>query len=303
MDYVEKVADMVKTLGPDTSTLIWWDTFQPMISSFSDYTERIDNLEVVYTCYTPEVNIPLDRLYNVYNNFANTWIASAFKGVDKANANLPNIYRRALNTLNWMRNVVDYNSRKSNKEYKFKGIFLTGWSVHYRFGPVCDLLVLSIPCLLIDLTIINQFRNKIIHANVDYSRLMNDVATYIKTVLPCDCDVDFTDDLTCCKFEGSELYTLIYNYDHKLREIRHHVQEILPHLKAKPFGKRDNSGSIDLQDLQDWCKDAIEGVSNFTKVLKSLMSPYYETKLIDEYIDRKSYDVGEMFYMCDTSNS
>lgn len=299
MKYVVKVSDVVKTLAPEASTLIWWNMYQTMIGSFSNYTERFDNIEVVYTCYTPTVNIPLDRLHNVYKNFANTWIASAFKGVDEMNANLPNIIYRALNTLSWMRNVIDFNSRKSNADYQFKGIILTGWSRHYHFGPVCDLLVPSIPCLLIDLTIIKCFKNRIIDEYVDYSRLMNELAAYVKKVLPCDRNFDFTNDLTSCKFEGYELYTLMYNYDLNMKKIRYDLDEILPHVKGKPFGKSDNSSDM---NLQAWCKGVMDKLSNFTKVLRSLMTAYYEMKLIDEYVNRKSYVVKQISYVCDTPN-
>lgn len=271
--------------------------FEPMKHTLHNYTDRFYDTELVYFCYTPEINIPLDNLYNEYKTFSKAWIALAFK--DEAKTIVPNIVHRVLNTLNWIKSVVEYNLENTNTKYQFKGIFLTGRSRRNHFEPVYNLLVPSIPSLLIDLTIINQFNNKyVIDDYIDYFRTMNDVADYIKNALHCDRHIDFTNNLESCTFEGYELYNVMNYYDEMIKELNLNIEQTQSYLETRPFDKKDNSCVVTLKDFRDWCEHEKEKINRFTEALKSSIVPYYEKKLIDEYIDSKKNELKDTIKLC-----
>lgn len=300
MNHVVTVAGMVKSLAPEASSLVWWDMILPMSNYLADNSQRYNNIEIVYWIYSAKVNMPLHRLHNIYEKFQNAWIASAFKGVDEPNSNLPNIIQRVFNTFSWMTNLVDYNSKKTNKRYNFKGIFLTGWSKRDQFD-ISNLLVPSIPSLLMVLAIINQFKNEVIDDYVDYSKTMNDVANNMKIVLQCDRDIDFSNDLTSCKFEGHELYNATYNYDQMIHRIEGGIRDLTSYIRGKQ-NKISNAVKLKLQDLQAWCKVVENEISESTNLLKSSMAPYYEETIIEEYIKNLSSDANLTIYLCDLSS-
>lgn len=300
MNHVVTVAGMVKSLAPEATSLVWWDMILPMSNSLGNNAQRYNNIEIVYWSYFAKVNMPLHLLHNIYEKFENAWIASAFKGVDEPNSNLPNIIQRVFNTFSWMRNIVDYNSKKTNKRNNFKGIFLTGLSKRDHFD-ISNLLVPSIPSLLMDLTIINQFKNEVIDDYVDYSKAMSDVANYMKIELHCDRDIDFSNDLTTCKFEGHELYNATYRYDEMIKRIYGGVRDLTSYIRGKQ-NKISNTVKLKLQDLQAWCKVVQNEIGESTHVLKSSMAPYYEETLIEEYIKNISSEANLTIYFCDISS-
>lgn len=299
---------MVQNLAPAATALIWMDMFH----SRSEYkrkflnncTKRFDNIEVVHWWYSHREPMPLRYLENVHSLFfSNTWIASAFKSVHALHSVLPNVYDRALNTLSWITNIRKYWLAEHSTEDKLKGIILTGWSRYNHFGPVLDLLVPSTPSLLMDLTIIDQCKIKLNDGeNIDYSELMNNVSKYIKNILKCDHNDDIPNDLTSCKFEGHELYTVLYRYVENLKNIKIEVDHILPFVKAKAFSKKDESSNPNLKGVQAWCVNTKEKISNYTKELVSSMAPYYEKESIAEYANSKLFEASQTIYMCDTLN-
>lgn len=288
MKHVLKVADIVKQLTHNTTVLIWNDILLEVNKDFWNTTKRINDIEVVYWHYRPNIYLSHPALYIQHKVFPNIWIASAFKGADGINAFIPNITNRALNTMSWMTQITDYRFGGENTVYNFKGIFLTGWSRYNHFGPVCDLLVPSIPSLLFDLEIVNQFRKGVDVKDMERGHIefiYGNVQNYLKRDLSCDVNAKPAFDFMSCKFEGRELYRVLNDFGTLMKNITDHVDAILiEHDKGKTF--------------KNWCTKTYEQVNKFRAVLPPLLTPYYDNRLINEYVHIKWLEAKHKMSLC-----
>lgn len=288
MNHVLKVADIIKHLTHNTTVLIWNDILLEVNQDFWKRNQRINNVEVVYWHYRPDIYLSHPALYMQHKVFPNIWIASAFKGADGTNEILPNITNRALNTMSWMTQIRDYRFGGENTVYNFKGIFLTGWSRYNHFGPICDLLVPSLPSLLFDLQIVNQLRNgvDVKYLDKDHIGFINgNVQKHVKHDLSCELDSKPASDFTSCKFEGRELYIVLKNFVTLMRNITDHVDTVLAeHRMGKTF--------------KQWCANTYEQISKFRTTLPSFLTPYYEKRLINEYVHIKWLEARNKMSLC-----
>ncbi len=71
---------------------------------------------------------------------ATLWGASAFKGADGSDIDLPNYNNRVTNMLTWNKIAI---------KYKFKGVVATGWSRYNTFYIPCEPLESSLDCLVL----------------------------------------------------------------------------------------------------------------------------------------------------------
>lgn len=288
LDHVLKVADIIKHLIHNTTVLIWNDILLETNKEFWNTTERINNIEVVYWHYRPYIYLSHPALYIQHKVFPNIWIASAFKGADGMNAVLPNITNRALNTISWMTQIIDYRFGGESTVYNFKGIFLTGWSRYNHFGPVCDLLVPSIPSLLLDLHIVNQFKNGVEFKEMDKDNIgfiNGNIQKHVKHELSCDINSKPTYDFTSCKFEGWELYKVLNNFGALMKNITDHVDAILV---------EHDTGT----NFKIWCTNTYEQINKFRTILPPLLTPYYEKRLINEYVHIKWLEARHKMSLC-----
>lgn len=287
MSHVVKVADIIKHLTPNTTVLIWNDILLETNQEFWKTTERFNNIEVVYWHYKPNIYLSHPALYRQHLVFPNIWVASAFKGADGPNSVLPNITNRALNTMSWMTQIRDYRFGGENAVFKFKGIFLTGWSRYNHFGPICDLLVPSIPSLIVDLEIVNQFRNGALKDN-DYIGFINgNVKQRVKHDLTCDLNLNTTFDFTSCNFKGRKLYEVLNNYVAMMKNITDFIDFIMLQTER-------DAGNI----FKDWCTKTYEQISKFRALLPPLLAPYYEKRLINEYVHIKWIAAKHKMSLC-----
>lgn len=289
MSHVLKVADIVKHLAPNTTVLIWNDMLLQTNRDFWKTTKRIRNVEVIYWHYKSNIQLSHPALYKQHQVFRNIWVASAFKGADGINAILPNITNRALNTLSWMTQIIDYRFGGENTVYNFKGIFLTGWSRYNHFGPICDLLVPSIPSLLVDLQIIDQFRNGVDLTGIDGNHIgfiKENVQKYLKHNLSCSLNSKPAFDFTSCEFEGLKLYSVLKDFITLTQNITDYIDAILieHHEPGKTF--------------KDWCTKTYEAITKFRLTLPPLLTPYYEKRLINEYVHIKWLEAKHKMSLC-----
>lgn len=288
MKHVLKVADIVKHLTHNTTVLIWNDILLEINKDFWNTNERIDNVEVVYWHYRPNIYLSHPALYIQHKVFKNIWIASAFKGADGINAILPNITNRALNTMSWMTQIIDYRFGGENTVYNFKGIFLTGWSRYNHFGPICDLLVPSIPSLLFDLEIVNQFRNGVDVKDLESNQIgfiHGNIQKHLKQDLSCDLNSIHAFDFTSCKFEGWRLYSVLNDFVTLMKNITDHVDNVLTEHDTR-------------ETFKDWCTETYEQISKFRAVLPPLLTPYYEKRLVNEYVHIKWLEARHKMSLC-----
>lgn len=289
MNHVLKVADIVEHLSHNTTVLIWNDILLETNKDFWKTKERINNIEVVYWHYRPNIYLSHPALYRQHKVFPNIWIASAFKGADGINAILPNITNRALNTMSWMTQIMDYRFGGENSVYNFKGIFLTGWSRYNHFGPICDLLVPSIPSLLFDLQIVKQFRNGLDVNDLDKDHIgfiNGNVQKYVKHDLSCSVNSKSAFDFTSCEFEGWKLYSVLNDFIMLMNNITDHIDAVL--IEHQDTGKT----------FKDWCTKMYEEISIYRTILPTLLTPYYEKRLINEYVHIKWLEARHKMSLC-----
>lgn len=292
-----KVADIIKQLSHNTTVLIWNDMLLETNKEFWNTSKQINNIEVVYWHYRPNIYLSHSALYVQHRVFPNIWIASAFKGADGNNAVLPNVTNRALNTMSWMTQILDYRFAGETTVYNFKGIFLTGWSRYNHFGANCDLLVPSIPSLLFDLQIVNQFRNGVDRKDLDKGNIgfvNGNIQKLVKHDLRCDFDSKRAFDFTSCKFEGWELYKVLSDFVILMENITDHVNTILTH--------HDRGENINKKTFKDWCSKTYEQINNFRSVLPPLLAPYYDQRLINEYVHVKWLEAKHKISICSLPN-
>jgi hypothetical protein len=95
--------------------------------------------------------IPDINLNNLCLEFRQVWVASAFRGAHSPSKTLPDMQRHLVNHKSWMEKLA-------NKEMAVSGVIITGWSRFTHHTVLCELLPMSIPSLVLCLTVVERRR-------------------------------------------------------------------------------------------------------------------------------------------------
>ncbi|XP_035453875.2 hexosaminidase D-like [Spodoptera frugiperda] len=155
------VKDIVQDIRPRTKVLFWSEIYsQKHINlkyELQSVKDKLSDLQPVDWEYNE--NVYTARLYKTHEIFDNMWVASAFKGADGIIAKTPDMMKRYLNHIHWLKQVLMY--RPPRYGVKIKGIILTGWSRYSHFARQCELLPFAMPSLILNLMLIQLFREGI----------------------------------------------------------------------------------------------------------------------------------------------
>lgn len=251
---------------------------------------RFKNIEPVYWNYEAKVNLPHFALYQYHKYFHNIWIASAFKGADGNLAVLPNLITRFKNHLDLMDNILGYKFGGETDPYEFKGIILTGWSRYSHFDTMCELLPASIPSLILNLVVIQKFKEGVFSKLYwweymystffasDYSKALNCSNLIGKLI---------NIDVSSCDFSGSSLYNSVRNFESVENEMRVCLKLLSitsdKHLKSH-VNKCENNWNDTYDDVM---RRRNNNVAQF-------MSELYDNIVIEEYIAEKTIIAYQM---------
>nr|XP_021191536.2 hexosaminidase D [Helicoverpa armigera] len=285
MDHVQKVTAIVRKLSPGTKVLIWPDMI--LENKKSKKHISFDNIEAVWWDYRQNLRwLSHTVAYNLHHQFADIWVASAFKGADGKKAVIPNIKNRYLNNLGWLKFIYNYKFGGENKVYDFKGIILTGWSRYSHMSVQCELLPVAMPSLLLNLMLIRTLRggieddfHKIDSCKFFDKYLKSDFEDIFQT-LPSHDQKDHQ-----CSFEKTKLYKEFHKVfdfnpiDTCLEKLRTSCQLLS---SSEPKGLHDLQVTCFL-----YCNSTLKGAKTMSTRLESFMKKYYRTGVINSYINER----------------
>ncbi|VDO98809.1 unnamed protein product [Soboliphyme baturini] len=185
------IADYVK-VKYNKKILMWHDMLQNIDPSVMKEYNLGNLVEPVVWAYAESLDEYL--LPEVWSHFREVfpfiWGASAFKGADGANRYHSNIVHYLQNHISWISQM----NREHSKFEEFRGIFLTGWQRYDHFGVLCELLVVGMPSLAVNLlTLQRGFYDSRI--DVEIGKLLN-----------CKTPFRVSETVNDCDFPGSTIY-------------------------------------------------------------------------------------------------
>ncbi|XP_049883317.1 hexosaminidase D-like [Pectinophora gossypiella] len=297
--HVKNVRDIVRSLTPTTTVLIWDDMLRKIRPGMWQFYEHFDNIEPVVWDYKAHITISHLSLRFYHDHFSHTWIATAFKGADGVETVLPDIRKRLSNILSWMYFIQGYKFGGESETHNFKGIVLTGWARYSHFEPLCELLPVSMPSLIMQLLVVKRFNKGIPASSLDedwsvffWKHLLED----FYTALECNDDLRIhIDSFNGCKFNGTfPLYNIIRNYTT-------FVDRMLNKFKDNDFDLYMQYGNIHMRKTLEFLSDSegIYGSLRYLEVVsKKAMQRYFSANVYKEYIGYKSYRLYKLLHQC-----
>lgn len=283
INHVEEVTHIVNELSPATNVLIWGDM---LFQNEKPGTFILDGIEAVAWDYAAHPRFSHKYFYNLHRNFKNIWIASAFKGADGRNATFPNIKKRFLNNLSWLKFILDYKFGGENQVYDFKGIILTGWSRYSHMAPQCELFPIAMPSLILNLLLIDTVKKGIDEGDIDlpYCDFFNKYLSHeFRAVFGSN-----NDTREKCAFESTHLLI----EQEKLLNITI-VSDCLSDLYEHVSDCRSIRSYVDVTTMDvsfTKCKSALKHLAESKIQFESLMVNSYNNNVIKSYVDEIVYE-------------
>lgn len=290
--YIRFLSQYLHEKSPGTTALIWDDmlrTFKPLQWNNIFFS---NNVEPVYWDYTPGFNASYLNLFHYHSKFKGVWIASAFKGADGHAATLPNMRHRFMNHFQWMNLILSDKFGDGSTILNFQGIILTGWSRYSHMDPLCELLPVAIPSLILNLLLIKQFKSGIIRkeesAGIDdfFAKYISDDCN---NSLKCIRGIDAHNyEPTNCDFESKELFNVLRQYelvtDNIATGLDSGILSSFEYYASKKFVNINH-----LIEYINWCNNTLNQLVNVEIMLNQTMKQYYENEVIDEYVNYKTF--------------
>lgn len=153
LQHVTKIAHYVKNKYK-VVPIIWDDMIRRTSSRVlqsSGVGLLVEPMVWVYAEDVPSFFFP--SMWHRYKmTFKNIWAASAFKGAFGRELVIPNVQRHLRNHISWLSAIATH----SKKPLHFQGLALTGWQRYEHFGPLCELLPVGIPSLVLNLLTVSH---------------------------------------------------------------------------------------------------------------------------------------------------
>ncbi|XP_072932840.1 hexosaminidase D-like [Epargyreus clarus] len=301
VNHVEVVKNTVKKLSPTTTVLIWDDMLRSRNITDWDKITSFNNVEPVYWDYRKKVDLSHVSLLKYHNTFKEIWIASAFKGADGRTATLPNMKHRVMNHLSWMNQIRGYKFGGETDIYNFKGIILTGWSRYSHMDPPCELLPSSLPSLVVNLLLIQQFKYGI-PKDYKFSYVDDFFGTFLlenfNKHLYCgsSISVEYFDNYQCT-FDGNELYKVQRLNDLIYRNITIGFHDINHGLSTLEFYSNTNDiNRIMAESNFAWCNETLTELSKIERQMIRELFKYFNRSFIKEYVNLKTNNGKRILY-------
>lgn len=281
---------MVKDLSPSTRVLVWDDMLRGKRGlQFIEFD--LSTIEPVSWDYKPRLSVSHANLYNYHKLFENMWIASAFKGADGSVQTIPNHRNRFLNNFYWLQFIMNYKFAGENKVYNFKGIILTGWSRYSHMNPLCELLPVSMPSLILNLILIQTLKKGIDAGDFTDNKEFFNKYLAVKFNKYMKCKNLLYDNQTVCFFESSDLYKELKKYININTEINERYSDegsALSHVNY--YSEIKNIDVHYAEQNIEWCNNCLQNLLEIENNIRKCMSLYYEHDVIEEFISDKTYD-------------
>ncbi|XP_064488261.1 hexosaminidase D-like isoform X2 [Ornithodoros turicata] len=145
--FLEHVLTMARYLK-DThgkQAIVWDDMLRQIPESdiaASGITEYVDIMVWEYTTNVSALSNVWDKYSKLFKKQA--WIATAFKGADGRSRKYPVLNKRLANHAGWNKFI-----QRSTSGWNITGLVLTGWARYTHTMPLCELLPVGLPSLVL----------------------------------------------------------------------------------------------------------------------------------------------------------
>ncbi|CAG9794797.1 unnamed protein product [Diatraea saccharalis] len=294
VQHVRAIYEVVNSLSAKTAVLIWDDMLRDIKAYEWLNIESFNNIHVVYWDYGSPLRVTHQNLYRYHKKFEHIWIASAYKGADGRTATITDVSKRFRNHFDWMHYIIGYRFGGEDV-YNFKGIILTGWSRYSHMDPPCELLPVSIPSLVLNLLVIQNFKSGISYSKINHERdiIQNMFRKHINIELnesfKCLIDYDHL-DFSVCKFEGHELYNLMKQYIMINSEVAFKfISEEYAFASVEYYSNMNTINMNNVIEMKVQLVTMLDEIINIENRLATEIVKYYHHNFVREYIDYKSY--------------
>ncbi|KAL0811370.1 hypothetical protein ABMA28_009779 [Loxostege sticticalis] len=292
---VQTLSDVIKSQYPDTTVLIWDDMLRGIKPDKWNYIDQFTNVQPVCWDYGAKLIVSHANLFMYHKKFPHIWIASAFKGADGRTATFPELSSRYNNVFSWMDFISKYRFGGEQEVYNFRGIILTGWSRYSHMDPPCELLPVSIPSLLTSLIVVEKFKSGVsividAYDNKGFEEELG-IGRFVSKKRDCVIEI-YNFDYSECEFDGKELYD-IFKYFSKisldLRKIFNDNERSLEYVEF--YSQFDLINKNTLAKNVNMLDKNLEKIGFFENTSASVMSKYYESDFVNEYINYKTFHI------------
>lgn len=295
MNHLQRVVETVRVWSPNTTILFWDDMLRGINADEWNKFNNFNSTEPVYWDYSSFLRVSHRNLYNYHKKFENIWIASAFKGAEGRTATMPNLLNRFMNHIEWLKLILHYKFGGEKKMYSFKGIILTGWSRYSHMDPLCELLPVSIPSLVLNLLLIKVFQAgyyddiyKLKAADIFDKYLKHDFFKYLK----CDDDINLESfNGYSCKFKESKMYNALEYYIFQHDDLLTKINDVKEGIDSIEYYHKENNLNMNIiSPTIKWCNETLLDMNGIQNRISKAMFNYYKEYVIEEYIHYKFYD-------------
>ncbi|VBB34847.1 unnamed protein product [Acanthocheilonema viteae] len=228
-------ADEAYTIGKDTrcvnrliakyarnelgfvEVLVWNDMFGDIDAALLKEYQMGELFVPVVWGYAVDVNklnyFPANMFKRYSQVFSKMMFASAFKGANGQNELFCYIRRYLATQQSYVRL---YEKEKKDLHGKISGIILTGWQRYSHYSPLCEILPVSIPSLIVDLIYLNNI--ELSEDEIDILNCRNTIAKRSeKNAVTIAGSKNRSDAIslemmfTNCSFPGSKIYDEVAN--------------------------------------------------------------------------------------------
>ncbi|EGT45477.1 hypothetical protein CAEBREN_31029 [Caenorhabditis brenneri] len=259
LKHIARIGKFAKEKGGFNVVFAWNDMFDKETEETIRNAKLNEYIVPVVWGYRTDVNeegyFPDGLFDRIDNSFDRFYVASAYKGADGARQPFSNISRYLENQKSYVK-LMELHPKPSQK---VEGIFVTGWSRFNHFNALCELLPVSIPSLIVDLSYLN------------YQLTQNHAWKAMKDSLECENQKHLRGVLSewtihGCKFPGAEVFEII------MHEWKRHVDRRL-------LGRNDptKSATSPLEVLNK-LRDSLEPIlykSDIEEIFNQYLSDYH----------------------------
>lgn len=279
LQHVTKIARLVKKKY-EVVPIIWDDMIRRTSSRVlqsSGVGSLVEPMVWVYAEDVPSFFFP--SMWHRYKmTFKNIWAASAFKGAFGRELVVPNAQRHLRNHISWLSAIATH----SRKPLNFRGLALTGWQRYEHFGPLCELLPVGIPSLVLNLL------------TVSHGCYWDGLIPKMKRQLQCSQE-DFVDNfqiqsdplllktMKSCTYPGSSVFQMASKYMSMNESVSTLFNEIC-HLKTH---------RVNIEQIQKDLYELIISLNNIYYDSRTYLSEIYDMFTVTEWVTQNLKPLGK----------
>ncbi|KAM3722042.1 Hexosaminidase [Dirofilaria immitis] len=254
LDHISRIAKYARNELRFTEVLVWNDMFGDIdIDLLNEYKMGEFVIPVIwgYDVDVTKLNyFPKDMFKRFSQVFSKMMFASAFKGANGQNELFCYIRRYLANQQSY---VELYEKEKIDLDGKISGIILTGWQRYNHYSPLCEILPISIPSLIVDLIYLNNIELSE-YEIIQKAKLKYEIVTMMNST-KMNNDISLEMMFMNCSFPGSKIYDEIVKFQQYImngKQLNVEIQKIRENIAIllRPYFYDESINEILNEQLQ-----------------------------------------------------